>query len=269
MRTDEDLVIAVTGFVDSALEAGDSVDRSRGARFHAERTGRGVRAARRQHRPRWAPAVTRRSSSTIARFESILAGGIPDGDLFAAARWIGNVDRALSAATSSQSARDRLRRIAPLLGAHSDINGMLRLERIASMYSGRTRYRFCAATRPDVFQRRAHVHRDLRAAARPSFQRPRTKSTRLNNRENGLSTAQPMEILTMHMHKLSAPLLRHLRRAIGRRCPISVSRRNLIADTKIPAREPGCRARRGAESSAGASSAVFLQCGRAPPPRTS
>ena len=47
--TDEDLVIAVTGFVDSALEAGRFGDCSR-ERAAPERTGRGVRAARRQYR---------------------------------------------------------------------------------------------------------------------------------------------------------------------------------------------------------------------------
>ena len=130
--TDEDLVIAVTGFVDSALEAGDSVIAVVSAlhrnALDEEFEQRGVNIAALAGSGRYTAV-----DSTIA-LESILAGGIPDGDLFAAAM-DPIVDRALSAATSSSPHVTVFGEIAPLLGARGDVDGMLRLERIASVYT--------------------------------------------------------------------------------------------------------------------------------------
>jgi DNA-binding NarL/FixJ family response regulator len=130
--TDEHLVNAVTGFVDSALEAGDSVIAVVSAlhrkALHAEFERRRVDIAELAASGRYTAV------DSMQALESILADGIPDGDMFVTAM---NplVQRALSAATSLNPHVTVFGEIAPLLGARGDLDGMLRLERIASEYT--------------------------------------------------------------------------------------------------------------------------------------
>jgi DNA-binding NarL/FixJ family response regulator len=130
--TDEHLVNAVTGFVDSALEAGDSIvavvsPRHRQA-LDAEFERRGVDVAALTGSGRYTAV-----GSSMA-LESILAGGVPDAGLFAAAMEP-LVQRGLSAATGSSAHVTVFGEIAPLLGARGDVDAMLALEQIASEYT--------------------------------------------------------------------------------------------------------------------------------------
>ena len=167
--TDEDLVIAVTGFVDSALEAGDSVIAVVSAphrnALDAEFERRGLNITALAGSGRYTAV-----DSTIA-LESILVGGIPDADLFAAAMDL-LVDRALSAATSSSP--------------HVTVfGGSRRCSACAATWMAcfassesractqpRARCRFCAATRPDAATTRPCTPGSARST-RPSFQPPR------------------------------------------------------------------------------------------------
>ena len=130
--TDEHLVNAVTGFIDSALEAGDSIVAVVSAlhrkALDAEFERRGVDIAALAGSGRYAAL-----DSTVA-LESILADGIPDGGLFAAAM-DPLVQRGLSAATASNPHVTVFGEIAPLLGARGDLDAMLRLEQIAGEYT--------------------------------------------------------------------------------------------------------------------------------------
>jgi DNA-binding NarL/FixJ family response regulator len=130
--TDEHLVNSLMGFVDSALEAGDSIVAVVSARHRqamdAEFERRGTDIAALADSGRYAAV-----DSTLA-LESILADGIPDGCLFAAAM-DPLVERALSAATASNPHVTFFGEIAPLLGARGEIDAMLRLEQIAGEYT--------------------------------------------------------------------------------------------------------------------------------------
>ena len=130
--TDEHLVNAVTGFVDSALEAGDSIVAVVSARHREALEGefarRGVDIAALAGSGRYTTL-----DSSVA-LESILADGIPDGGLFAAAMEP-FVQRGLAAATTSNPHVTVFGEIAPLLGARGDVDAMLALEQIASEYT--------------------------------------------------------------------------------------------------------------------------------------
>jgi DNA-binding NarL/FixJ family response regulator len=129
--TDEVLVDAVMGFFDSALDAGDSivavVTAPHRKALDAEFRRRGVDIA--------AMAASGRYTAvdSAAALESILADGIPDGALFAAAMDT-LVERGLSAAMASTPHVTIFGEIAPLLCARGNYDAMLRLEQIAGDY---------------------------------------------------------------------------------------------------------------------------------------
>jgi DNA-binding NarL/FixJ family response regulator len=130
--TGERLVNALMGFVDSALDAGDSVVAVMTApqrnALAAEFTRRGVDVAAMTSAGRYATV------DSATALESILAGGIPDGGLFAAAM-DPLVRQGLSASTAASPHVTIFGGIAPLLYARGDRDAMLRLERIASEYT--------------------------------------------------------------------------------------------------------------------------------------
>ena len=162
--TDEHLVNAVTGFVDSALEAGDSivvvVSALHREALDAEFERRGVDIAALTGSGRYAAV-----DSTMA-LESILADGIPDGGLFAAAM-DPLVERGLSAATGFESARHGLRR---------DRAAARRARRPATACSASSESR--ASTRPAsrfdsvrLLDRMPGRRVDVRRALRPALDR--------------------------------------------------------------------------------------------------
>jgi CheY-like chemotaxis protein len=130
--TDERFVSAVMGFVDSALDAGDSivavVSAPHRKALDAEFERRGADIA--------AMAVSGRYATvdSAAALESILVHGIPDSDLYAAAMDT-LVERGLSAATASNPHVTIFGAIAPLFYARGDYDAMLRVERIANEYT--------------------------------------------------------------------------------------------------------------------------------------
>jgi CheY-like chemotaxis protein len=130
--TDEVFVSAVMGFLDSALDAGDSivgvVSAPHRKALDAEFERRGVDIAAMAGSGR----LTAVDSS--AALESILADGVPDGALFSAAMDT-LVERGLSAAVASPRHVTIFGEIAPLLCARGNYDAMLRLEQIAGDYS--------------------------------------------------------------------------------------------------------------------------------------
>jgi DNA-binding NarL/FixJ family response regulator len=130
--TDEVLVNAVMGFFDSALDAGDSivavVTAPHRKALDAEFKRRGVNIAAMADSGRYTTV------DSAEALESVLAGGIPDGGLFAAAMDT-LVERGCSAATGSNPHVTIFGEIAPLLYARGDRDGMLRLEQIAGEYT--------------------------------------------------------------------------------------------------------------------------------------
>jgi hypothetical protein len=130
--TDERLVDALMGFFDGALDAGDAivavVTAPHRKALDAEFKRRGIDIAAMADSGRYATV------DSAAALESILAHGIPDSGLFAAAM-DSLVQRGLSAATASNPHVTVFGEIAPLLCARGDYDGMLRLERIAGEYT--------------------------------------------------------------------------------------------------------------------------------------
>ena len=130
--TDQRLVDALMGFFDSVLDAGDAivavVTAPHRKALDAEFKRRGVDIAAMADSGRYATV------DSAAALESILAHGIPDSGLFAAAM-DSLVQRGLSAATASNPHVTVFGEIAPLLYARGDYDGMLRLERIAGEYA--------------------------------------------------------------------------------------------------------------------------------------
>jgi DNA-binding NarL/FixJ family response regulator len=130
--TDERLVESLMGFLDSALDAGDSI----------------VAVVTALHREALAAGFKRRGVDLMAMIdagryaavdsrealESILADGVPDRGLFAA-QMDPLVQRGLSAAMVSGPHVTIFGEIAPLLCVSGDYDAMLLLEHIASEYT--------------------------------------------------------------------------------------------------------------------------------------
>jgi len=130
--TDEVLANAVMGFFDSALDAGDSivavVSAPHRKALDAEFKRRGVNIAALADSGRYTIV------DSAAALESILADGIPDSGLFAAAMDT-LVERGLSAAPASNPHVTVFGEIAPLLYARGERDAMLHLEHIAGEYT--------------------------------------------------------------------------------------------------------------------------------------
>jgi CheY-like chemotaxis protein len=130
--TDERLVDALMGFLDSALDAGDSivavVSAPHRAKLDAEYERRAVDIAAMTGSGRYTTV------DSLTALESILADGVPDSALFSA-QMDPLVQRGLSVAMASSPHVTIFGEIAPLLFARGDYDAMLRLERIGSEYT--------------------------------------------------------------------------------------------------------------------------------------